>query len=65
MEDAIDDEMMISTSPSPVSIGGMEKILEQMRYSICKITFEDQKVFGTGFFCNINYQGEIIPAFFY
>ena len=64
MEDAIDDEMMISTSPSPVSIGGMKKILEQMRYSICKITFEDQKAFGTGFFCNINYQGEIIPAFF-
>jgi len=63
MEDAIDEEMMISTSPSPVSITGMEKIVEQMKYSICKITFEDRNAFGTGFFCNINYQGEIIPAF--
>ena len=63
MEDIIDEEMMISTSPFPVTIRGMEKMTEQMKYSVCKITFEDKAVFGTGFFCEINYQGEIIHAF--
>ena len=38
--------------PKPVSIEATEKILNQMKNSICKIILEDGKE-GTGFFCKI------------
>ena len=62
MEDKIIEEKMIDTSPVPVSIIGMEEILEQMKYSTCKITYKNEVSFGTGFFCNMNYKGENIRA---
>ncbi len=49
---------MIDTSPIPVSIRGIEEILEQMKYSTCKITYKNEVSFGTDFFCNINYKGK-------
>ena len=54
MEDKLIEEKMIDTSPVPVSIIGMEEILEQMKYSTCKITYKNEVSFGTGFFCNMN-----------
>ena len=46
------DEKLIESSPKPVTIEGTEKILSQMKNSICKI----YKCNGTGFFCNIPYK---------
>ena len=45
-------EKKINNFPEPVSINGTMKILEQMKYSICKI----YKANGTGFFCHIPYK---------
>lgn len=54
MEEDIKQEKYIKTSPEPVSLEGTEKILSQMKNSICKI----HKLNGsnaTGFFCKIKY----------
>ena len=54
MEEDIQQEKYIKTSPEPVSLEGTEKILSQMKNSICKI----HKLNGsnaTGFFCKIKY----------
>ena len=53
---SIDDSLI------PVSIEGTEKILNQMRKSVCKIYKEDGTK-GTGFFCRLKYEQENI--FFY
>jgi len=38
--------------PKPVSIEATEKILNQMKNSICKVILESGRE-GTGFFCKI------------
>ena len=50
---SIDDSLI------PVSIEGTEKILNQMRKSVCKIYKEDGTK-GTGFFCRLKYEQENI-----
>jgi hypothetical protein len=52
------DEKLIETSPKPVTIEETEKILFQMKNSICKI----YKCNGTGFFCNISYKNGFFKA---
>lgn len=59
MEDFI-PEKYIEKSPSPLSIEKMEKILFQMKYSICRIINNDGQK-GTGFFCRIPYNDNLIP----
>ena len=48
-------EDLIENSPIPVSIEGTEKILSQMKNSICKIYSKDGKK-GTGFFLKISFK---------
>ena len=45
------NERYIGDSSYQVSIEGTKKILEQMKFSVCKILNVEKK--GTGFFCNI------------
>ena len=52
MESDIIEEIFTEKSPNPVSIEGTEKILYQMRHSICKIIKKKGEK-GTGFFCFI------------
>ena len=52
MEDDTILEKLINNSISPISIGITEKILNQMRKSVCKIQFEGE--IGTGFFAKID-----------
>jgi hypothetical protein len=54
MEDRI-EEGKIKGSISPITIKQNEKIIEQMKSSICKIS---GKLIGTGFFCNIELDGK-------
>ena len=54
MEDRI-DEGGIKGSISPITIKQNEKIIKQMKSSICKIS---GKLNGTGFFCNIELNGK-------
>ena len=42
----------IDDSPIPVSIDGTEKIISQMKNSVCKI-HKENGLKGTGFFCRI------------
>ena len=48
----IDKEKLFDKYPLPVTIKDTEIILEQMKYSICKI--ENKNGNGTGFFCKIS-----------
>ena len=59
MEDFI-PEKYIEKSPSPIPIEKMEKILFQMKNSICRIINNDGQK-GTGFFCRIPYNDNLIP----
>jgi len=51
-------EKLIESSPRPVSIESTEKILSQMKNSICKI----YKCNGTGFFCKISFKNKNFKA---
>ena len=48
----VDKEKILDKYSIPVTIGGTEIILNQMKYSICKIENKNGK--GTGFFCKIS-----------
>ena len=52
-------EQNISTSPEPISLKQTEKIIEQMKNSICRI---DNHGKGTGFFVKIPYKSELLPV---
>ena len=52
-------EQNISTSPEPISLKITEKIIEQMKNSICRI---DNHGKGTGFFVKIPYKSELLPV---
>ena len=54
-------EKMLEKYPRPVSIEGTKTILNQMQDNICKIYREDG-IKGTGFFCNISCNNNIIPV---
>ncbi len=60
MED-FNKEKYIIDSPLPVSIKGTEIILDQMKTCICKI-LKDNGVKGTGFFCKIPYENNLLPV---
>jgi V8-like Glu-specific endopeptidase len=53
--------VLIKNYPHPVSLEGTEKILMQMKKSICCIYLEDRDL-GTGFFCNIPFKDKLFPA---
>ena len=60
MED-ISYEKYIKNSIEPKSIEGKEKILFQMKNTICKI-HKKNGIFGSGFFCKIKYnENELLP----
>ena len=52
-------EEYIKNSTKPVSLEGMNKIIEQMKFSICKIY--KIKSTGTGFICNLPYNSTKKP----
>ena len=57
----IKKEKFLSDSLLPVSIKGIEIILNQMKKCICKILKNDG-IKGTGFFCEIPYQSKLLPV---
>ena len=62
METNINEEIYTGKSPDPISIEGTERILDQMKKSICKICKKNGDK-GTGFFCLIPINdGHLIPA---
>ena len=58
MEERI-DEGRIKGAIAPISLEKTEKIVEQMKSSICQVYGKET---GTGFFCKIQYEGESIPV---
>ena len=50
-------ESLLQKYPKPIGIEGTTKILEQMKYCICKLNGNDGSK-GTGFFCIIPFQKE-------
>ena len=52
-------EGYIKDSVIPVSLEGTNKIMNQMKYSVCKIYKSGEN--GTGFFCNLPYKSKSIP----
>ena len=52
-------EAHVDNSVIPVSIEGTNKILNQMKFSVCKIHKIGSN--GTGFFCNLPYKSKILP----
>ena len=59
--DDIKKEILLEKYPRPISIEGTKKILNQMEHNICKI-YKNDGGKGTGFFCKIHYNNEIIPV---
>ena len=59
MED-IHYENYIENYPKPISLNSTEKIIVQMKNSICKINLLNGNK-GTGFFCKILYKNKIVP----
>ena len=59
MENSTILEEYIKNSVKPISLEGMSKITEQMKYSICKIYKIGST--GTGFLCNLPYKSIKIP----
>ena len=59
MENSTILEEYIKNSVKPISLEGMCKITEQMKYSICKIYKIGST--GTGFLCNLPYKSIKIP----
>ena len=57
----IEQEELIKEQPIPVSLEGTKKILFQMENCICKINPKDG-VIGTGFFCKIPFNDDILPV---
>ena len=57
-------EYKFGESPDSLSSEQLEKVLEQMKISICKIKKEKDKIFGTGFFCKIPFpdQFTLLPV---
>ena len=58
MEERI-DEGRIKGAIAPISLEKTEKIVEQMKSSICQVYGKET---GTGFFCKIQYEGKSIPV---
>ena len=58
MEERI-EEGYIPGAINAIPIDKAEKILNQMKNCVCKI---NGKKFGTGFFCKILYNNELIPV---
>ena len=59
-KDEVIQEGTFNNALNPVSVEGMETILTQMKYSVCKITLNDGSR-GTGFLSLINYLSKKIP----
>ena len=54
-------EKYIRSTPIPLYLEGIETILFQMKSCICKI-FKENNVTGTGFFCKIPFQNNLLPV---
>jgi V8-like Glu-specific endopeptidase len=57
MENNVCLEKNVKKSLNPVSLKGIEKIQDQMKYSICKVHKEEGET-GTGFLCNLPYNSD-------
>ena len=55
----MENEKKLNDYPEPVSLEGTEKIINQMKTSICKIYTENGSK-GTGFFCKIKDKDNLI-----
>ena len=53
----VEEEGTIDTSPIPVSINNIEKILQQMKKCVCKI--KKEKLKGSGFFAKLPYKSTL------
>ena len=58
MEERI-DEGRIKGAIDPISLEKTEKIVEQMKNSICRI---ENNCKGTGFFVKVPYKSELLPV---
>ena len=59
------EEGLIKGAVDAISIEKFEKLLIQMKKCICKIKgkiVNDKQLEGTGFFCKIDYEYELIPV---
>ena len=54
-------EILLEKYPKPITIEGTTTILNQMKYSICKI-YTNNGGNGSGFFCNIKYNNKSIKV---
>ena len=59
MAENIVREGYINGSIIPVSLEGTNKILNQMKFNVCRIY--KAGINGTGFFCNLPYKSKLIP----
>ena len=57
----IKQEKLINRYPIQVSLDGTEKIVSQMKNSICKI-YRNKDLVGTGFFCKIPFKNNLLPV---
>ena len=58
----IKQEELVKEQPIPVSLEGTKKILFQMENCICKIYLKNNDVIGTGFFCKIPFNNNLLPV---
>ena len=59
MSEDIIREGYINGALIPVSLDGINEIMNQMKFSVCKIHKIGKN--GTGFFCNLPYKSKLIP----
>ena len=52
----------MSSLCEPVSIECIEKILDQMKNSICHLSYCHNELCDNGFFCKIPYKGKLLPT---
>ena len=57
----IDIEKYLNNYPKPISLNATEKIIRQMKNSVCKLYLNDQSE-ATGFFCKIPYNNKFLYA---
>ena len=61
MAERIKSKKYMSVFPKPVSLKGIEKIIDQINNSICRI-YNNNNRKGTGFFVNIPYKTKLLPV---
>ena len=57
----VDKEKYMENYPKQISLNATEKIISQMKNSVCKLYLNDQRK-ATGFFCKIPYGNKFLYA---